>query len=146
MNKSMIQSGGYVLLAGLILAMSSTLFAADNNLHFSGNLLSKSCALVVDGQYLAEVRFPTVSRQDLNVAGQSARVPVVFKLKDCKGPAGYNVKVTLTGVEDSEQPGFLALGYVINRSGSGNWHGKNRRNAGCHQQYKWGDLCANQWQ
>ena len=103
MNKSMIQSGGYVLLAGLILAMSSTLFAADNNLHFSGNLL------VVDGQYLAEVRFPTVSRQDLNVAGQSARVPVVFKLKDCKGPAGYNVKVTLTGVEDSEQPGFLAL-------------------------------------
>ncbi|MCL0137922.1 fimbrial protein, partial [Klebsiella pneumoniae] len=68
-----------------------------------------SCALVVDGQYLAEVRFPTVSRQDLNVAGQSARVPVVFKLKDCKGPAGYNVKVTLTGVEDSEQPGFLAL-------------------------------------
>ncbi len=39
MNKSMIQSGGYVLLAGLILAMSSTLFAADNNLHFSGNLL-----------------------------------------------------------------------------------------------------------
>lgn len=35
MNKSMIQSGGYVLLAGLILAMSSTLFAADNNLHFS---------------------------------------------------------------------------------------------------------------
>ncbi|MHC5646537.1 fimbrial protein, partial [Escherichia coli] len=30
-------------------------------------------------------------------------------LKDCKGPAGYNVKVTLTGVEDSEQPGFLAL-------------------------------------
>ncbi|CAM6816058.1 hypothetical protein ESCOMMO234M_02570 [Escherichia coli] len=27
MNKSMIQSGGYVLLAGLILAMSSTLFA-----------------------------------------------------------------------------------------------------------------------
>ena len=51
MNKSMIQSGGYVLLAGLILAMSSTLFAADNNLHFSGNLLSKSCALVVDGQY-----------------------------------------------------------------------------------------------
>ena len=101
MNKSMIQSGGYVLLAGLILAMSSTLFAADNNLHFSGNLLSKSCALVVDGQYLAEVRFPTVSRQDLNVAGQSARVPVVFKLKDCKGPAGYNVKVTLTGALDT---------------------------------------------
>ena len=69
MNKSMIQSGGYVLLAGLILAISCTLFSADNNVHLSCNLLSNSCALVVDGQYLAEVRFPTVSRQDLNVAG-----------------------------------------------------------------------------
>ena len=107
MNKSMIQSGGYVLLAGLILAMSSTLFAADNNLHFSGNLLSKSCALVVDGQYLAEVRFPTVS--DVNAIRAVRDEVRVGKLKDCKGPAGYNVKVTLTGVEDSEQPGFLAL-------------------------------------
>ncbi|MDM8910830.1 fimbrial protein, partial [Escherichia coli] len=44
-----------------------------------------------------------------SVSWQHHRVPVVFKLKDCKGPAGYNVKVTLTGVEDSEQPGFLAL-------------------------------------
>ncbi|XNM44985.1 fimbrial protein [Escherichia coli] len=43
------------------------------------------------------------------VAGQSAHLPVVFKLKDCKGPAGYNVKVTLTGTEDSGQPGFLAV-------------------------------------
>lgn len=43
------------------------------------------------------------------VTGQSARVPVVFQLKDCKGPAEYEVRVTLTGTEDSEQPGFLAL-------------------------------------
>lgn len=43
------------------------------------------------------------------VTGQSARVPVVFQLKDCKGPAQYEVRVTLTGTEDSEQPGFLAL-------------------------------------
>ncbi|EFL4480735.1 fimbrial protein [Escherichia fergusonii] len=109
MNTTHLHAGGYALLAGLMLTGGSTSFAVDNNLHFYGNLLSKSCTLVVDGQYLAEVHFPTVSRQDLNVAGQSARVPVVFKLKDCKGPAGYNVKVTLVGVEDSEQPGFLAL-------------------------------------
>lgn len=36
-------------------------------------------------------------------------MPVVFQLKDCKGPAEYEVRVTLTGTEDSEQPGFLAL-------------------------------------
>lgn len=82
---------------------------AADNLHFYGNLLSKSCTLVVQGESLAEVHFPTVSRKDLMVTGQSARVPVVFQLKDCKGPAQYEVRVTLTGTEDSEQPGFLAL-------------------------------------
>ncbi len=60
---------------------------AADNLHFYGNLLSKSCTLVVQGEVLAEVHFPTVSRRDLMVTGQSARVPVVFQLKDCKGPA-----------------------------------------------------------
>ena len=32
-----------------------------------------------------------------------------FRLKDCRGPAQYSVKVTLTRTEDSGQPGFLAL-------------------------------------
>ena len=98
---------GYALLAGLLLTASSGVQAVDNNLHFYGNLLSKSCTLVVDGANLAEIHFPTVSNRDLMVAGQSAHLPVVFKLKDCKGPAGYNVKVTLSGTEDSGQPGFL---------------------------------------
>lgn len=72
-------------------------------------IYSASPALVVQGESLADVHFPTVSRKDLMVTGQSARVPVVFQLKDCKGPAQYEVRVTLTGTEDSEQPGFLAL-------------------------------------
>ena len=63
---------------------------AADNLHFYGNLLSKSCTLVVQGETLAEVHFPTISRKDLMVTGQSARVPVVFQLKDCKGPAEFN--------------------------------------------------------
>lgn len=58
---------------------------AADNLHFYGNLLSKSCTLVVQGESLAEVHFPTVSRKDLMVTGQSARVPVVFQLKIVKG-------------------------------------------------------------
>ncbi|MCV5690346.1 fimbrial protein, partial [Escherichia coli] len=65
---------GCMLLAGLMLTASGTTLAADN-LHFYGNLLSKSCPLVVDGELLAEVHFPTVSSQDLMVAGQSSRVP-----------------------------------------------------------------------
>lgn len=51
---------------------------AADNLHFYGNLLSKSCTLVVQGESLAEVHFPTISRKDLMVTGKSARVPVVF--------------------------------------------------------------------
>ncbi|PBU46630.1 fimbrial protein, partial [Escherichia coli] len=39
---------GYALLAGLLLTASSGVQAVDNNLHFYGNLLSKSCTLVVD--------------------------------------------------------------------------------------------------
>lgn len=109
---------GCMLLVSLMLTASETTLAADN-LHFYGNLLSKSCTLVVDGELLAEVHFPTVSNQDLTVAGQSSRVPVVFKLKDCKGPEDYQVKVTLTGTEDSEQPGFLALDPASSAQGVG---------------------------
>lgn len=53
------------------------------------------------------------------VSGQSAHLPVVFKLKDCKGPAGYNVKVTLSGTEDSGQPGFLAVDDTSTAQGVG---------------------------
>lgn len=109
MKTARTYSPGYALLAGLLLSASTGAQAVDNNLHFYGNLLSKSCTLVVDGANLAEIHFPTVSNRDLMVAGQSAHLPVVFKLKDCKGPAGYNVKVTLSGTEDSGQPGFLAV-------------------------------------
>ncbi|MBB8027977.1 fimbrial protein [Escherichia coli] len=109
---------GCCVLAGLMLAGIGTSSAADN-LHFYGNLLNKTCTLVVQGETLAEVHFPTVSRRDLLVSGQSARVPVVFQLKDCKGPAQYSVKVTLTGTEDSGQPGFLALDATSGAQGVG---------------------------
>ena len=84
----------YVALAAVLLMPHAQ--AADN-LHFYGNLLSKSCTLVIQGESLAEVHFPTVSRKDLMVTGQSARVPVVLQLKDCIGPAEYDVRVTVTG-------------------------------------------------
>ncbi|EMO8518082.1 fimbrial protein [Escherichia coli] len=98
----------FALIVMPLLAGNSTA-RADNNLHFYGNLLSKSCTLVVQGQVLAEVHFPSISSRDLMSREQSDRVPVVFQLKDCKGPVGYKVRVTLTGTEDSDLPGFLAL-------------------------------------
>ncbi|MGX9738680.1 fimbrial protein [Pseudocitrobacter corydidari] len=95
------------LLATLL--MTGGVAQAADNLHFYGNLLSKSCTLVAQGETLAEVHFPPISYKDLMAIGQSDRMPVVFQLKDCKGPAQYSVKVTLTGTEDSGQPGFLAI-------------------------------------
>ncbi|MCZ8807051.1 fimbrial protein [Escherichia albertii] len=109
MNIKSLHLMGHALLAGVLFAASGSLFAVNDNLHFFGNLLSKFCTLVVNGGLLAEVHFPTVSNRDLVSVGQSDRVPVVFQLADCKGPASYEVKVTLTGTEDSELPGFLAL-------------------------------------
>ena len=119
MKTERIYSLGYGLLAGLLLTGSTRVLAVDNNLHFYGNLLSRSCTLVVESGNLAEVHFPTISRKDLMVAGESAHIPVVFKLKDCKGPANYQVQVTLTGTEDSEQPGFLALDTTSTAQGVG---------------------------
>ncbi len=97
------------LACGLMLVFGGVTQAKNDNLYLHGNLLSKSCTPVSNGGLLVEVHFPTMSYKDLMVSGQSARVPVVFQLKECKEPAQYSVKVTLTGTEDSGQPGFLAL-------------------------------------
>ena len=58
---------------------------AADNLHFYGNLLSKSCTLVVQGEVLAEVHFPTVSRRDLMVTGNLRAYRWCFSLKIAKG-------------------------------------------------------------
>ncbi len=43
MKTAHIYSPGYALLAGLLLTAGTGAQAVDNNLHFYGNLLSKSC-------------------------------------------------------------------------------------------------------
>ncbi len=69
MKTERIYSLGYGLLAGLLLIGSTRALAVDNNLHFYGNLISRSCTLVVESGNLAEVHFPTISRRDLMAAG-----------------------------------------------------------------------------
>lgn len=58
MKTAHIYSPGYALLAGLLLTASTGAQAVDNNLHFYGNLLSKSCTLVVDGATWQKSIFP----------------------------------------------------------------------------------------
>ncbi|WP_249534754.1 fimbrial protein, partial [Escherichia coli] len=90
-----------------------------DNLHFTGNLISKSCTPVINGSQLAEVHFPAIAASDLMNLGQSERVPLVFQLKDCHSSTLFNVKVTLTGTEDSALPGFLAFDSSSSASGAG---------------------------
>lgn len=110
---------GYVLLVGLLLIVSMGVWVVDNNLYFYGNLLSKFCMLVVDGVNLVEIYFFIVSNWDLIVVGQFVYLLVVFKLKDCKGLVGYNVKVMLSGIEDSGQLGFLVVDDIFIVQGVG---------------------------
>lgn len=69
-------------ISSLMLLGSGTTIAGDN-LHFTGNLISKSCTPVINGSQLAEVHFPAIAASDLMNLGQSERVPLVFQLKDC---------------------------------------------------------------
>ncbi|WP_369406042.1 fimbrial protein, partial [Escherichia coli] len=102
-------------ISSLMLLGSGTTIAGDN-LHFTGNLISKSCTPVINGSQLAEVHFPAIAASDLMNIGQSERVPLVFQLKDCHSSTLLNVRVTLTGTEDSALPGFLAFD-SLNRPG-----------------------------
>lgn len=95
-------------ISSLMLLGSGTTIAGDN-LHFTGNLISKSCTPVINGSQLAEVHFPAIAASDLMNLGQSERVPLVFQLKDCHSSTLFNVKVTLTGTEDSALPAFWPL-------------------------------------
>lgn len=97
-----------IFINSLLLLNSGTTTAVDN-LHFTGNLISKSCTPVINGSQLAEVHFPAIAASDLMNIGQSERVPLVIQLKDCQSSTSLSVRVTLTGTEDSELPGFLLL-------------------------------------
>ena len=88
-------------ISSLMLLGSGTTIAGDN-LHFTGNLISKSCTPVINGSQLAEVHFPAIAASDLMNIGQSERVPLVIQLKDCQSSTSLSVRVTLTGTEDSE--------------------------------------------
>ncbi|MCV5538667.1 fimbrial protein, partial [Escherichia coli] len=46
-------------ISSLMLLGSGTTIAGDN-LHFTGNLISKSCTPVINGSQLAEVHFPAI--------------------------------------------------------------------------------------
>ena len=100
----------------LWLGMMSTA-AADNNVHFPGQLVADVCQLVVNGNTLAEVVFSPVSAADLTIRRQSAHIPFTLQLKDCKTTLSDGVKVKFSGTTASGMNGFLALDAASNAGG-----------------------------
>lgn len=99
-----------VLAGGLLLGLSSPLYAAENNIHFTGTLLTTFCKPAIKNGVLDEVEFPEIAVPDLMLRGQSSRVKLIITLTDCTGPSLKNgIRVTFSGTEESRLPGFLAL-------------------------------------
>lgn len=94
-----------------MLLAQKTATSAKNNLHFTKNLINKSCTLVAPKKLLAKVRFPTISSKNLSTQMQSSKVSIAFKLKNCKksSQSQNSVKVTFTSTKNTKQPKFLAL-------------------------------------
>ncbi|MEO3990391.1 fimbrial protein [Pseudocitrobacter cyperus] len=94
-----------------LLLWSAALLPAEavDNVHFTGTLTSGSCDLVLQGDLLDEVVFPTMSTSGLMARGQSAKVPVTFELENCDVSRKGRVSIKLTGAEDGDLPGYLAI-------------------------------------
>ena len=91
---------------------------ADNNLHFTGNLVANVCTLTLNGNTAAEVVFPPLSAGDL-LSSDSAPVDFSFQLNDCDSSLSSGVRVSFSGNVVSELPGFLMLDAGSTASGIG---------------------------
>lgn len=98
-------AGHALLLWGALSAQGMS----EDNLHFTGQLISSACTLVITGNNLADVTFPVLNIKDLQKRGQSVRVPFILQLKDCNTALGTGVTVTFSGTEVSDMAGILAL-------------------------------------
>lgn len=100
-----------IITSGLLLWSTATpLHAANDNLHFTGTLLTTFCKPEIKNGMLDEVAFPETAAPDLMLRGQSTRVKVIITLTNCTGPSLKNgVRVTFSGIEDTRLPGYLAL-------------------------------------
>lgn len=92
---------------------------AETKVHFTGQLVSGPCSLVINGSNMAEVVFPAISAPELTVQRQSTPVPFILELKDCNTALSKGVSVRFSGQEVSGMSGFLALDSQSDAKGVG---------------------------
>lgn len=82
--------------------------ALDNNLHFSGTLVSEPCNLDPQTSDIT-VDFSSVVEKYLYQNTRTLGVPFVVNLTDCDISLGNKVTMTFKGTESSVLPGLLAV-------------------------------------
>lgn len=82
--------------------------ALDNNLHFSGSLVSEPCNLDPQTSDIT-VDFSSVVEKYLYQNTRTQGMPFVVNLTDCDISLGNKVTMTFKGTENSALPGLLAV-------------------------------------
>ncbi|WP_249032697.1 fimbrial protein [Tenebrionicola larvae] len=91
----------------LLLTRSASLQAKDN-IHFHGALTAQPCSIPADGVNVTLV-FSDVINRDLYKNLRTPGKALALHLQNCDSSVARQVSVTLSGNEDSQLPGLLAL-------------------------------------
>lgn len=94
-----------MLMAGVV---GSPVQALDNNLQFSGALVSEPCNLDPETSDIT-VDFQSVVEKYLYLNTRTTSIPFVVSLTDCDIGVGNKVTLTFKGTEDLALPGMLAV-------------------------------------
>lgn len=94
-----------ILMAG---ASISNVQALDNNLQFSGALVSEPCNLDPETSDIT-VDFQSVVEKYLYLNARTQSIPFVVNLTGCDISLGNKVTLTFKGTENSALPGMLAV-------------------------------------
>lgn len=95
-----------IALAGMSFTAPAT--AAENNLKFSGTLVSDPCELDPATSELT-IDFGTVIKKGLYLHPRTNAKPFTINLIDCDTAQGNQVTITFSGTESTALPGTLAV-------------------------------------
>jgi len=103
----MKQDHWFLLVLTGLLMFSCRVMAIDNNLSFSGTLVSEPCELDPTTTDLT-VDFQSVIEKSLYSDTRTTSIPFTIRLINCDVSLSSLVTLTFKGTESSKLPGFLA--------------------------------------
>lgn len=95
-------------LCAVLLLLLCNISSAEDNVHFSGVLVSSPCTLP-DADTDIQLDFGSLIVKSLYQYQRSASKPFVIHLQDCNSTVMNTVSVTFQGMQDNELTDLLAL-------------------------------------